>query len=141
MIELRITAENPKELHNDLLALLAGTSVEGAGIPAPGKDELASTKRGGRKSSTAPADAGATTQPAAQPAASGTSTEKPAEPAASSGPVTRESIAAKATQLAQKAGPGALGELFGEFGATKLSEIAEDKYPAVDIRLSELLAA
>jgi hypothetical protein len=147
MIEL--SADTPAELHQQMIDLLAGTSLAGAQQDAaPAAGETTSKPRGrGKKTDpiatgqpAASADAGASGASAGDAASASTGSGQ-TEGKAATGDVTKETIGAKAMQLAQKSGPTALAELWTEFGAGKLSEIDPTKYAAVDARLTELLGA
>lgn len=126
MIDMRITADSPEEFHATLLAILAGTAMAAGAAPATG------SRGGGRKKAEDKPE-----PPTAEP-------EKPDEPDEKSptadGPVTKETLSPRVLALGQKSGPAAVQELFGEFGAAKFSEITEDKYPALNARLDQLLA-
>lgn len=137
MITLTINADMTGDLHRELIALLAGTAMVAAGAAAAAPK--AATTRGKAKTEEPPAGNAAgtdTTGSGADATGSGAQSS-----AADDGPVTKDGLSALVLQYGAKAGPQAVGELFGEFGAAKFSEIAEDKYPAVKVRLDELLAA
>lgn len=129
MIELRISGETAQ----DFAAQLATVAQLMAGTAAPA---AATTTGRGKKSTTS--SEGATSSEgqssAAGEAAGGTG--------AASGPVTRDSVAAKCTQYSQKGGVAALKELLVSAGAAngKWSEIADDKLEALNARLDDLLA-
>lgn len=135
MITLTINADTTGDLHRELIALLAGTAMVAAGAAAAAPK--AATTRTKKTEEQPPAgNAADTTGSGADATGSGAQSS-----AADDGPVTKDGLSALVLQYGAKAGPQAVGELFGEFGAAKFSEIAEDKYPAVKVRLDELLAA
>lgn len=137
MIDIRVTAETPAELHSTLLALLAGTAIAAAGA-APAQ----TTTRGrGKKADevqppTAPGDEGN----AGTPGSAGDAGKSTGQSSAA-GEVTKDSLSARVLALGAKAGPQVVLELFGEFGASKFSELPADKYGEINTRIDALLAA
>jgi hypothetical protein len=157
MISLHIEAENETQFAQQLTAVAAllNAQLNTVTVAVPAKE----TKRG--KTSSGPAETGATTPAAtasgasAQSATSGAQIDPTGDAAAAAGDatsasttaasadVTRESVAKKCTIYGQpsKGGPAALKELFIEFGSEngKWSEVADDKLPELNARLDDLL--
>lgn len=127
MIELRISGDTAQEFAAQLATvaqLMAGVAPTAA--PAP------TGKAGKGKTTTDPTGGAA-------PATSGAPSEATG---ATDADVTRESVATKCTQYSSKGGVAALKELFVEFGAEsgKWSGVTDDKLPALNARLDDLLA-
>ena len=124
MIRISLEAETVEELHQQMVTLLAGATIATSAAPA-----VEPPKRGRGKKAEEPAEQPKGDEPPAD--------SKPAEP---QGELTKEMFSPLVLALGQKAGPTAVTELFGEFGgATKFSQIPVEQYPALKVRLDELL--
>lgn len=132
MLELKITADNPQDLRNQLSALLGGTAAVAASVAVeqPADKPAATRKKAEPKADPTPASTEAATSSEAQSSAAGS--------------VTKEQVTALCNQYGAKAGATALQEIFkNEMGSPqgKFSGVTEDKYPALAARLTELLNA
>jgi hypothetical protein len=135
MIDIRITADTPAELHSTMLALLAGTASVAAAPATRGRGKKGEDKP---EPPTAEQNVGEGNAAGEQGVDAGGSAG--ASSAAGEAP-TKESLSPKVMQYGSKAGPQAVVELFAEFGAKKFSEVPVEKYGAFSTRLDELLAA
>lgn len=140
MISIHIEGMSAREVQQEMIQLLAGASLaQGGAASGETQTTTTSTGRGRGKKTTEPAAGGEAGN--AGTSSEGATSSTGQSSAADDGPITKETLSPRVMQLGTKAGPAAVTELFGEFGAKKFSEIAEDKYAALSARLDELLAA
>jgi len=139
MISIHLEGDSVLDLHQQMLALLAGHS----GV-SPATTENPPTTTGGKRSSKKTEtkqepDAGKADTTGSEEGA-GAPTGQSSAAGEITGPITKESLSPRVLALGQKLGLPAVQELFSEFGASKFSEVPVEQYAALNARLDQLLA-
>ncbi|MFZ5817264.1 MAG: hypothetical protein ACOY93_18530 [Bacillota bacterium] len=120
-INLTITASSPEELAH----LLRGLAAAVPGVAQDPAPESTQPKRETRKTST---KSEATTAPPATETPSETPGEATSTEETNTPTVTLEEIRARLAELVRAGKQAQVKELFPKFGATKLSEVPEDRW-------------
>jgi hypothetical protein len=151
MIRISFECETVSQLHAEMVQLLAGTAMPALSTTVAGATETVTEatprtprkKREGTQPPTAPAEGaeGNSAGAGADADASGASLGGAGAAPEDTGPVTKESLTAKAMTLAQKSSPTALAEVFGKFGVAKLGELPVEKYAEFSAELDSVIAA
>ena len=141
------SAQQAREAMRDLLGMDRETQ-EPAEEPAPKATRTRKAKADEGNAGTEPAASADTSTASDNSPASSTETESPSSAGdtktadGGGNAITRATVEPKCLAYSQKGGSQALKELFIEMGspAGKWSSVPEDKLPALDARLDELLA-
>jgi len=143
-ITLTLVADNPRDLQQQLMSLAIGATFnvdrKGDGVGAdtmPAGTPAAENPKPSTRSSAKKSEPAKTEEPAGAAETGSTATPVTGEA------VTKEQVTKLCNEYGGKAGATALQKIFKELGSPqgKFSGVAEDKYPALAARLTELLNA